>query len=73
MYWYHSKGYTVGTPYAIFAKAKAAGVWTDWTNSYYWASAEYYSSNAWGMGFSGGILYNLSEYYTHYVRAVAAF
>lgn len=72
MYWYHSKGYTVGTPHAIFAKAKAAGLLSDW-GSWYWASSEYLSDYAWLMLFSNGNLRGYNKYVTYYVRAVAAF
>ena len=72
-YWYKSKGYTVGTANAIFAKAKTAGVFTQWTEGYYWASAEYSANGAWYVVFNSGYVNYSGKCTDYYVRAVAAF
>lgn len=73
MYWYKSKGYTVGTSHAIFAKAVTAGIFTQWTESWYWSSSEYSASGAWYVNFHNGHVPVNGKYLNGYVRAVAAF
>ena len=73
MCWYKLKGYTVGTNDAIFAAPVAAGVFTRWTESYYWASSEGNAYYAWGVVFSSGDVGYPGKSAGYYVRAVAAF
>ena len=46
---------------------------TQLSNNYYWSSSEYYDTNAWSFGFSGGNASGDDKNDTAYVRAVRAF
>ena len=45
----------------------------DELKGYYWTSAEYNTSNAWGVNFTHGYVGNNNKYYSFTVRACAAF
>lgn len=73
IYWYHSQGYEVGTPDAIFAQAVNDGRMTAMSNSWYWSSTEYSQNGAWLVNFSDGYTGSIYKYLSYAVRAVAAF
>ena len=73
MYWYKSKGYTIGVSHAIFAKSVTAGVFRRWTESWYWSSSECSASYAWNVNFDNGGVDGYYKCNNLYVRAVAAF
>ena len=72
LFWYHSKGYA-GGDHAIFTAAVQAGIFTQFSASYFWSSSEYNEGNAWGAYFSSGIVYGNVKYYSSVARAVVAF
>ena len=71
--WYHRKGYTEGVENAIFAKGRVDGVFTQFTNTWYWSASEYSRCSAWYVGFSDGGTDSISKYTSGRVRAVVAF
>ena len=73
LYWYHSQGYTRGTPNAIFANAVAEGVAGQFGTGYHWSSSENSATNAWNINFSNGYLGTNPKQNVSSVRAVAAF
>lgn len=73
IYWYHSKGYVVGTLDAIFAQAVNDGRMVAMTNTWYWSSTEGSQYNAWYVYFSSGYTHLNHKCISYAVRAVAAF
>lgn len=57
----------------IFLNAVNALIFTRFSASYYWSSTEYYSNNAWYVGFSDGFIYYGGKYGSLAVRPCAAF
>lgn len=54
IYWYKSKGYTVGTENAIFADAKTRGVLPLSQTGFQWTSSEAGANTAWSVRLSNG-------------------
>lgn len=73
IYWYHSKGYEVGTEFAIFARAAESKVLTKFSSSGHWSCSEGGSNSSWCIGFSDGSFGTNYKYNSSVVRAVAAF
>ena len=75
MYWYHRLGYGYddnGLPRPLH-NAQVLGVFSQFSNTWYWSSTEYGPGNAWYVDFSNGNTSNSYKYYGGAVRAVAAF
>ena len=75
MYWYHRLGYGYddnGLPRPLH-NAQVLGVFSQFSNTWYWSSTEYYPIYAWDVDFSSGNTYSNIKCSGHAVRAVAAF
>jgi len=75
MYWHSKKGGTYDDDKigAIFQTAIDAGVFIDFTNSWYWSSSENSQFYSWYVNFSNGYFSSSNKYGSVNVRAVAAF
>ena len=71
IHWYLKKG--ADSELNIFRKALAAGLFVNFSSSYYWSSTEYSGSYAWNVYFGGTFSGGSNNYYSNAVRAVAAF
>lgn len=71
--WFHRCGYEVGDEGAIFAQGRVDGVFTAFTNTWYWSASESSRTYAWFVGFSDGGTSNYVKYNSGRVRAVVAF
>ncbi len=71
IHWYLKKG--ADSELNIFRKALAAGLFVNFTSSYYWSSTEPSGNDAWRVYFGGTYSPSTGKYSSIYVRAVAAF
>ena len=75
MYWYHRLGYGLddnGLPRPL-RNAQVLGVFSQFSNTWYWSSTEFTPLNAWYVNFSNGYTSGDNKYIGIAVRAVAAF
>ena len=75
MYWYHRLGYGYddnGLPRPLH-NAQVLGVFSQFSNTWYWSSTESYPNSAWLVLFSNGNTTYGTKYSGLAVRAVAAF
>ena len=72
LYFYHSKGYA-GAENAIFTAAVQAGIFTQFSASYFWSSSEYSETYAWTVAFSSGYVSTGGKFSSYVARAVVAF
>lgn len=70
LYWYAKQASAADN---IFAKAKAAGRFADFTAAYFWTSTEYNQIFAMLVNFSSGNTPYYIKSYTYYCRPLAAF
>lgn len=73
IYWWHTKGYEIGTPDAIFAQGVNDGRFTAMTKTWYWSSTEHSQGIAWLVYFSDGLTPGNGKCNSYAIRPVAAF